>query len=57
LIVWGGRDFCFDDTFLSRWRDLYPDARIDRIERAGHYVLEDAGNEAVTRIADFLIPN
>lgn len=57
LIVWGGRDFCFDDTFLSRWRELYPDARIDLIERAGHYVLEDAGDEAVARIADFLKPN
>ncbi len=54
LILWGARDFCFDDTFLSRWRGIYPDARIDRVERAGHYVLEDAGPEAVHSISTFL---
>jgi haloalkane dehalogenase len=54
LIVWGARDFCFDDAFLSRWRDTYPDARIVRLERAGHYVLEDAGPEARAAICAFL---
>jgi pimeloyl-ACP methyl ester carboxylesterase len=54
LVVWGGRDFCFDDTFLSRWRETYPDARVERLERAGHYVLEDAGAEARTLISRFL---
>ena len=54
LIVWGARDFCFDDSFLSRWRELYPDARIDRLERAGHYVLEDAGAVARESISAFL---
>lgn len=54
LIVWGARDFCFDDTFLSRWRECYPDARVERLERAGHYVLEDAGDAATRLISDFL---
>lgn len=54
LVLWGGRDFCFDDTFLSRWREIYPEARIERLDRAGHYVLEDAGPEARVRISDFL---
>jgi haloalkane dehalogenase len=54
LIVWGGRDFCFDDTFLSRWREIYPDARVERLERAGHYVLEDSGAEARALISTFL---
>jgi cis-3-alkyl-4-acyloxetan-2-one decarboxylase len=31
LILWGARDFCFDDSFLSRWREIYPDARVDRL--------------------------
>jgi pimeloyl-ACP methyl ester carboxylesterase len=57
LIVWGGRDFCFDDTFLSRWREIYPDAQVRRLERAGHYVLEDAGPEARGPISDFLTKN
>jgi pimeloyl-ACP methyl ester carboxylesterase len=54
LVVWGGRDFCFDDSFLSRWREIYPDARVERLERAGHYVLEDSGAEARTLISNFL---
>jgi cis-3-alkyl-4-acyloxetan-2-one decarboxylase len=54
MILWGARDFCFDETFLSRWREIYPDARVDRLERAGHYVLEDSGGEGRARIADFL---
>jgi pimeloyl-ACP methyl ester carboxylesterase len=54
LIIWGARDFCFDDTFLSRWREIFPDARIERFEKAGHFVLEDAGGDARARIREFL---
>jgi pimeloyl-ACP methyl ester carboxylesterase len=54
LIVWGGRDFCFDDTFLSRWRKIFPEARLERLPQAGHYVLEDAGPQARLPIAAFL---
>ncbi|MDB6169210.1 MAG: alpha/beta hydrolase fold [Verrucomicrobia bacterium] len=53
LIVWGGRDFCFDDGFLARWRKIFPQARCERIADAGHYVLEDAA-EAVAMIKDHL---
>lgn len=54
LLLWGGRDFCFDDTFLERWRRIYPAAACERIADAGHYVLEDAGAAARARIARFL---
>lgn len=54
LIVWGGRDFCFDDVFLGRWRELFPMAAVERIADAGHYVLEDAFEIAVPRIAGIL---
>ena len=54
LIVWGGRDFCFNDFFLARWREILPGAEVNRIADAGHYVLEDARDEAVPRIARFL---
>jgi haloalkane dehalogenase len=50
LIVWGGRDFCFDDTFLARWRKIFPSARCHRVADAGHYVLEDADTEAIPLI-------
>lgn len=54
LVVWGGRDFCFDDTFLERWRRLLPQARIERLADAGHYVLEDADEQVVPLIGSFL---
>ncbi|MDR3229091.1 MAG: alpha/beta fold hydrolase [Puniceicoccales bacterium] len=54
LLVWGGRDFCFDDSFLAGWRNRFPAATVRYYCRAGHYVLEDAGEEAVPEIRDFL---
>ncbi len=55
LIVWGGRDFCFDDTFLARWRELFPAANCVRLDDAGHYVLEDAAEEVIPLIRDHLL--
>jgi pimeloyl-ACP methyl ester carboxylesterase len=54
LIVWGGRDFCFDAYFLARWRELFPHAAVDLLPAAGHYVLEDAGDRVRPRIREFL---
>lgn len=54
LIVWGGQDFCFNDYFLTRWREFLPKATIERLADAGHYVLEDARETVVPRVADFL---
>lgn len=54
LIAWGGRDFCFDDSFLARWREIYPQAHVCRIADAGHYVLEDAHDEVVPLVTEFL---
>jgi haloalkane dehalogenase len=56
LIIWGGQDFCFNDHFLERWRQIFPDAATYRIADAGHYVLDDAGAEARDRAAQFLLP-
>jgi pimeloyl-ACP methyl ester carboxylesterase len=54
LIVWGGQDFCFNDSFLERWRRELPQAEVHRIADAGHYVLDDAREEVVPRVAAFL---
>lgn len=56
LILWGGRDFCFNDHFLTRWREIFPQASVQRYTEAGHYVLEDAGDDALQRICAFLTP-
>jgi cis-3-alkyl-4-acyloxetan-2-one decarboxylase len=53
LVIWGGRDFCFNDHFLARWREILPAAEVHRIGDAGHYVLEDAREEVVPRITGF----
>ncbi|MDR1818327.1 MAG: alpha/beta fold hydrolase [Puniceicoccales bacterium] len=54
LIAWGGMDFCFDETFLREWHKRFPDARVRFYHNAGHYVLEDAGDEIIPEIRDFL---
>ena len=54
LILWGERDFVFDRHFLARWRTIYPQAELHRFADCGHYVLEDAGSEALDRIDAFL---
>lgn len=46
-VVWGGRDFCFHDAFLDRWREILPAAQVTRLADVGHYVLDDGGPEAV----------
>lgn len=57
LIGWGGKDFVFDDRVLEKWREIFPDAGIDYIEEAGHYVLEDAADRLVPEIREFLAPS
>lgn len=54
LIAWGGRDFCFDDSFFSEWKKRFPHAKTLYCADAGHYLLEDAGTLLVPAIADFL---
>lgn len=55
LIAWGGRDWCFSDHFLAGWLARFPGAEAARYDDAGHYVLEDAHEAAVPRIARFLL--
>lgn len=54
MIVWGGRDFCFNDHFLGRWRVILPTAAVHHLADAGHYVLDDARDEVVPLIRTFL---
>lgn len=54
LILWGKKDFCFNDYFLNRWKEIYPDATVKTFENAGHYVLEDAGEEIIKSLKSFL---
>jgi haloalkane dehalogenase len=51
-ILWGGADFCFDQHYYNRWRELLPTATGQYWSSAGHYVLEDAAGECVREIND-----
>jgi len=53
-IFWGGKDFCFNDHFYEEWRHRFPHAETHYFAEAGHYLLEDAGDQAIPRICRFL---
>jgi cis-3-alkyl-4-acyloxetan-2-one decarboxylase len=53
-ILWGGKDWCFSDHFLAGWLQRFPEAQALRFDDAGHYVLEDAHERIVPRVAQFL---
>jgi haloalkane dehalogenase len=54
LICWGLRDFVFDRHFLEEWERRFPTAEVHRFTDAGHYVLEDAGEEILSLVRKFL---
>lgn len=53
-ILWGKQDFCFNDSFLEEWKNRFPKASVSVYENAGHYLLEDAGDQIVPNIKGFL---
>ena len=56
LICWGLNDFVFDNDFLAEWKRRIPDAEYHEYD-AGHYLLEDAGDEVIPVIQQFLDNN
>lgn len=54
LILWGEHDFVFDMDFLLEWQRRFPDAHVRTFEDAGHYVLEDAADEIIPMVKNFL---
>jgi haloalkane dehalogenase len=54
MIAWGGKDFCFDDSFYEEWKRRFPKAETHYFEDAGHYVLEDAHERIVPLMQQFV---
>jgi pimeloyl-ACP methyl ester carboxylesterase len=54
LISWGLRDFVFDHHFLDEWVRRFPEAEVHRFDDCGHYVLEDAGEEIIPLVREFV---
>ncbi len=56
-LIWGARDFVFNDHFLQRWREIFPQAEVHRMEDAGHYVLEDSYEKILPLMEEFFNKN
>jgi pimeloyl-ACP methyl ester carboxylesterase len=54
LLVWGMRDWCFRPDCLARFEAAWPDAEVHRLTDVGHWVLEDAAEEAGRIVDQFL---
>lgn len=52
-ILWGGRDFCFNDSFYQEWCARFPQAQTHYLPGANHYLLEDAPNETLAHTKAF----
>jgi haloalkane dehalogenase len=55
LIIWGADDFCFTERdFLPQWQKRFPQAEVHVIQNAGHYVVEDAYEQIIPLMLEFL---
>ena len=54
LLLWGMKDFVFDRHFLAEWQRHFPHAESHTWPDCGHYLLEDAGEECIMRVREFL---
>ncbi len=57
LLVWGERDWCFTVEFLREFERRFPQAETFRLASAGHYVFEDACEQIIPRVREFLETN
>lgn len=54
LLLWGEHDWCFTIDFLAEWEKRFPNAEVTRFPDASHYVFEDACEQMVARMGEFL---
>ena len=54
LILWPSDDLAFSDIQRARWEEVFPDHRTVPLEGAGHYIQEDAAEEIVAAIRDWV---
>lgn len=54
LLLWGMKDYVFDEHFLKDWQRHFPHAESQTWPDCSHYLLEDAGAEAIEKVVEFL---
>ena len=57
LVLWGMKDFVFDEHFLAEWKRRLPHGEVHTFPDAGHYVTEDAHEKIVPLLRTFLDAN
>jgi haloalkane dehalogenase len=54
-ILWGGKDFCFDQSFYNEFLKRFPKANATYYKEVGHYVTEDAPEDFVREARQHLV--
>jgi cis-3-alkyl-4-acyloxetan-2-one decarboxylase len=54
LLVWGMQDWCFRPDCLEKFVGYWPEAEVHRLADVGHWVVEDAPEEALHLMESFL---
>ncbi len=54
MLLWGMCDWCFTPKFLERFIKVFPYANVHRFVDAGHWVVEDAAQEILPLLENFL---
>ncbi len=54
LLLWGLRDIAFKEKELARWKGLFANEKVVRYPNVGHFVPDEAGEEAAAEIRAFL---
>lgn len=55
-LIWGMKDWCFRPSCIDRFLTHWPSANLLRLENAGHWVVEEAHDEIVSCVTQFLEP-
>jgi haloalkane dehalogenase len=53
-LIWGMLDWCFTPDYLKRFLQFYPEAEVYRLNDAHHYLVEDAPEEVINAMDEFL---
>ena len=53
-LIWGMKDWCFTPDFLGEFVLRFPSARVLTLPDAGHYVFEDAPEQIIPALRQFL---
>jgi pimeloyl-ACP methyl ester carboxylesterase len=56
-LIWGMRDWCFRPDCLERFLEAWPNAEAHRLADVGHWVVEDAPDEAQRIVEEFVARN